>query len=182
MRIIQRHEIAGPLKGASLTADLSKWTRSLTDVAVATCEEIGWQAAAKGHTLKLLPEPRDEYLTADVMAFADGQGRWRFPIAVMELENSPKDDRIAYSLWKVLCIRAELRVVFCYREQLDRGSGLVSFLAREVVGAMSIEERMAVGGETLVVIGVRGVAETVPYGFFRWYRLDLNLSKFEMMM
>lgn len=40
----------------------------------------------------------------------------------MELENSRDSERIAYSLWKVLCVRAELRIVFCYRS-LPPGPG-----------------------------------------------------------
>ena len=38
-------------------------------------------------------------------------------LRVIELENSSREDMIAYSLWKVLCVRADLRVVFCYRKQ-----------------------------------------------------------------
>ena len=35
-------------------------------------------------------------------------------IAVFELENHRSDDRVGYSLWKVLRARAELRVVFTF--------------------------------------------------------------------
>ncbi len=86
---------------------------------------MGWAAAAKGHRLAPLPEPRSEYLSLDAVAFADGGGRWRFPTAVFELENDASEDRIAYSLWKVLCGRAELRAVFCYRRDADEAAPLV---------------------------------------------------------
>jgi hypothetical protein len=56
---------------------------------------------ASGELPEALPESRHEYLALDVMAFAPGEQRWRFPVAVMELENSQAEDRIAYSLWKV---------------------------------------------------------------------------------
>jgi predicted GTPase len=45
----------------------------------------------------------------------------RIPISVFELENSPVNDLVAYSLWKVLCVRASLRVVFCYRQDASEG-------------------------------------------------------------
>ena len=53
-----------------------------------------------------------EYLALDVVAFEPaGDRRWRFPIAAVELENSTEHDRVAYSLWKVLCTRASHRVL-----------------------------------------------------------------------
>lgn len=125
-----------------------------------------------------VPEAREEYLTADLTAFDDGQSRWRFPVAAMELENSPKDDRIAYSLWKVLCIKADLRVVFCYRKQLEKAPDLVSYLADEVISAMDLERRAALAGDVLVIVGGRAEAETFPYGFFSWWKLDPNTGRF----
>lgn len=85
----------------------------MTDAAVRTCSALGLMASAKGHKLELLPIRRSEYLVLDVMAFAEGPNRWRFPTVVMELENNAREDQIAYSLWKVLSVRAELRIVFC---------------------------------------------------------------------
>jgi len=115
MEVVQRHEASAPLRDAAVRGQLGRWTTSLTRVVVSTCEGVGWKAAAKGHRSDLLPVPREEYLALDVAAFEPaGDRRWRFPIAVFELENSRADDPVAYSLWKVLCVRAALRVVFCY--------------------------------------------------------------------
>src|SRR5437899_12532040 len=72
-----------------------------------------------GTSWNLLPIHRSEYLALDVVAFAEGEKRWRFPSAIMELENSPTEDQIAYSLWKVISVRANLRIVFCYRMNRD---------------------------------------------------------------
>jgi hypothetical protein len=179
--IVQQTDYAQSLKEASLNERLGDWTKALTAVSVETCASLGWQAAAKGHRLDLMPEAHSEYLGMDVMAFANGTARWRFPIAVIELENSRKDDRIAYSLWKVLCVRAELRVVFCYRREPDEGATLVRWLSKEVVGAVSLDQRLKLEGETIVVVGSRGEAPTFPYGFFKWWELEHNLGSFRLM-
>jgi hypothetical protein len=122
----------------------------------------------------LLPESRHEYLALDVMAFAPGEGRWRFPLAVMELENSQAENRIAYSLWKVLCVRAELRVVFCYRRIAGTVPALVHFLQEEVIGAMGLSGRAALTGQTMLVVGSLYEVETFPNGFFKWWELETN--------
>ncbi|MBI4516468.1 MAG: hypothetical protein HY699_11710 [Deltaproteobacteria bacterium] len=115
----------------------------------------------------------------DVVAFEPaGDRRWRFPVAALELENSRSDDRVAYSLWKVLCVRAALRVVFCYRRDATEGVALVRHLTDHVVRPMGIVERSNLGGETLLVVGSRDEAATFPYGFFKEWRLDPNTGRF----
>src|SRR5437899_1887450 len=90
--LVQQHEYAGPLKEAALQERLGDWTKQLTGVVVQSSRGLGWSAAAKGFALDLLPQVGEEYLGVDVMAFevpheAAG-GRWTFPVAVFELENS----------------------------------------------------------------------------------------------
>jgi hypothetical protein len=176
---VQRHENAARLRDAALAGRLGDWTQALTGVVVVACGAVGWQASAKWHPLDRLPMPRSEYLGLDVMAFPAGAQRWPFPLAVFELENSREDDRIAYSLWKVLCVRAELRIVFCYRRSPRQGAPLVRFLQDEIVKTMPLADRMALGGETLVVVGSRDESDLFPYGFFRWWRLDVNTGRLE---
>jgi hypothetical protein len=106
-----------------------------------------------------------------------GDRRWRFPVGVFELENSPVDDLVAYSLWKVLCVRAELRVVLCYRRDASEGAELVRHLAGQVVQAMEIPIRSGLGGETLIIIGSRSETATFPYGFFKDWTLDVNTQR-----
>ncbi len=179
--IVRQHEHAGALKEASLQEHLGEWTQALTSVAVATCAAVGWRASAKGHPLDLLPIPHSEYLGLDVIAFADGRTRWRFPVAAVELENSRSDDRIAYSLWKVICVRAALRVVFCYRRSPEQGAALTRFLSSEVVTSLGTAQRAQLDGETIVVIGSRGEAATFPYDFFKWWRLEHNTGAFRLL-
>jgi len=182
---LQDAAVAAPLKQASLASRLAEWTAHLTAVVVRTCETIGWKAAAKGFPLQLLPQLGQEYLGIDVMAFPapersdESSQRWRLPVAVFELENSRQDDRVAYSLWKVLCVRVMLRVVFAYRNDWEEARQLVRRLAEEVVPCISVEERASLVGETLLVIGSRGEGETFPWGYFKLWKLDKNTGRFE---
>ena len=170
---------AEELKNASVHADLTRWTTALTGVVVRSFEQLGWAAAGKGHRCTVLPVKRNEYLSQDVMAFQASDSGWRFPVAVCELENSPDADLVAYSLWKVLCVRCGLRVLFCYRSDSGDGPGFVAALANSVVDAMPIAERVALDGETLVVVGSRSDAGTFPYGFFQAWKLNSNTGRFE---
>ena len=186
-------DIAEALKGAALDERLGDWTRLLTTAVVGTCTKIGWAAAAKGHPLNLLPKVGQEYLGLDVMAFGPAQvgsavphdrddpappARWPMPVGVFELENSRDDDRVAYSLWKVLVARAPLRVVFAYRADWDSGRSLVHGLAKAVIEPLPIPGREALDGDTLVLLGSRGEGSTFPHGFFKIWRLDSGVGAF----
>jgi hypothetical protein len=175
-----RQEIhAGPLREAALAVRLMPWTKALTSAAVDACARLGWNASAKGHESELLPVSRGEYLGLDVVAFAPGERRRRFPLAVMELENQAHEDVVAYSLWKLLSVRATLRVLFCYRKEAFQAGPLKTHLQNEVVEAMELGTRAALEGNTLLVIGRRAEAETFPHGFFAWWQLDANTGRFE---
>jgi hypothetical protein len=150
----------------------------MTDSVMAACKAEGWTACAKRYPHAGFPVSRHEYLGMDVMVFDGKSSSWQFPISVMELENSVRDDTIAYSLWKVFCVRADLRVVFCYRKNADAGPGLVRYLEEQVVHAIEIERRHALAGDTVIVVGSRDEADRFPYGFFRWWQLDLNTARF----
>lgn len=179
MGVVQKHESSAPLREAALNGQLGSWTTALTAVVCGSCNAMGWESSAKGHVASLLPVARSEYLGLDVVAFErEGERRWRFPIAVFELENSREDDFVAYSLWKVLCVRANLRVVFCYRRDAEQGNSLVRHLSEQVAHAMEIQDRAALSGETLLIVGSRNESATFPYGFFKEWIFDANLGKF----
>ena len=176
--LLARPEIGAPLKEAALAGALGDWTRHLTAAVVAACEAAGWRAAAKGFRGGVLPVARNEYLVLDVVAFSESSARWPLPVAVFELENSPADDPVGYSLWKVLCVRAAARFVFAYRRDVEDGIALVDRLAQSVIGGWSIADRFAIGGETMLIVGNRGGAETFPYRYFRAWTLDTNTGRF----
>jgi hypothetical protein len=176
---VQIHDAAAPLREAAIQGALGRWTEALTSVVCATCGALKWESSAKGHVSQLLPVPRSEYLALDVVAFeASGDHRWSFPVAVFELENSADDDLVAYSLWKVLCVRAKLRVVFCYRRDALKGNALVRHLSEQVAHAMELQDRAALTGDTLLVVGSRSEVATFPYGFFKSWLFDTNVGKF----
>lgn len=170
---------ANELRDASVRSDLARWTLALTNLVVRSFETLGWAAAGKGRRCTVLPVKRNEYLSQDVMAFSTPGEGWRFPLAVCELENSADADLVAYSLWKVLCIRCGLRVVFCYRPDTADGPAFVASLTGEVVEAMPIAERASIDGETLLIVGSRNEAATFPYGFFQAWKLNSNTGRFE---
>src|SRR6267143_7294537 len=95
--VAQQKEFSDPLKQASQGANLGAWTEALTGAVVATCEAVGWKASAKGHKADLLPIQRSEYLGLDVMAFAKGERRWRFPVARSEERRVGKECRSRWS-------------------------------------------------------------------------------------
>ena len=167
------------LREASLASALGRWTSSLTTVVVRTFEALGLPTAGKGHRSTVLPMKQNEYLGQDVMAFPAGSAGWQFPAAVCELENSATDERVAYSLWKVLCVRCQLRLVFCYRAEPKASVPLVVWLGTSVVKALPLTDRTTLTGETVVVVGSRDEASTFPYGFFQAWKLNTNTGLFE---
>lgn len=180
-QIVQQSESANLLKNAAIQKCLGDWTKALTATVIASCDAMNWRASAKGFALDLLPVSREEYLSLDVIAFEQGDKQWRLPIAVMELENSHKDDLIAYAHWKMLCVHANLRVLFCYRENPNQDPSLVTWLCDQVIRPLGIQQRMQLEGETLIVVGSRGEASTFPYGFFKWWRLEKNTGTLRLM-
>ena len=179
METVKTHDGSSKLRRAAETGELKPWTEGLTGVVVSTFPAMGWHGAARGHRSTLLPVARAEYLALDVVAFETAGGqRWRFPVGVFELENSPDDDIVAYALWKVLCVRASLRVVFCYRRDAHEGARLVRHLSDQVVQALEVRTRVSLTGETVLIVGSRSETATFPYGFFKDWTLSANTARF----
>lgn len=175
----EERAIAEDLRQASVQSDLARWTATLTGVVVRSFEQLGLSAAGKGFRCTTLPVKRSEYLSQDIMAFPSSGNGWRFPVAVCELENAVDPNLVAYSLWKVLCVRCALRIVFCYRPDPAAGAPFVASLATSVIDTMPLAERAALTGETLVVVGSRNESGTFPYGFFQAWKLNTNTGHFE---
>lgn len=180
VEVIRASSIGEPLREASQAADLKAWTASLTKAVVRSCESMQWKAAGLRHKLDLLPQKGQEYLSLDVMGFdpESMQGRWPMPTAVFELENNRKDDRVAYSLWKVLCVKARLRVVFAFRPDWDAGRSSVAAIGKDVIGSLSEQQLHDLQGDTAIIFGNRGEGEHFPDGFFKCYLLDRELRRF----
>lgn len=145
-----------------------------------SCESQGWVASARWNPTRRLPQGGKEYLSLDVVVLPGGEApAWPLPVAVFELENSPTDRRVAYSLWKVICVRSALRVVFAYRPDWKQSRSLVAELGQQVIGGMTLDERASLTGQTVLVVGNRGEGETFPWGYFKFWILDTNLGRFE---
>ena len=175
--------MAEPLREAAMAERLADWTTLLTTVVVRSCDELGWPVAAKGHRLTLLPQPGQEYLGMDVMAFSDVADagstslKWPAPYAVFELENSSRDDRVAYSLWKVASVRAKLHVVMAYRRTWELAIALPNRVAADVLPGLrqAGESRL---DEVVFVMGSRSDGESFPWGYFKFWRLDHGVGRF----
>ena len=179
MATVQSHEMAVPLREAAQKGSLKKWTEAITTVVTETCLGMGWQPVAKGYQCDFLPETKQEYLGIDVMAFeGDKDTPWRYPVAVFELENSPHDDRVAYALWKVMCIRSRIKVMICYRKNSEDGNELVRKLRKDVIGSLGLKDRSSLQGDTMVIVGTKDKTPAFPYGFFKCWQLDTNTGKF----
>lgn len=176
--VVRQPEYSDSLRDSGIHGKMNDWTTVLTQVVVITSQKLGWIVSAKGHSINILPVKADEFLGMDIMAFPGGSRRWQLPIAVMELENIK--NRSAYSLWKLLCIRASLRILFCYCESAGERKEMIRSLTNNVIGAMSISERQDLDGKTLLTVGSRDNAEQFPYGFFKWWNLDKNTGQFTL--
>lgn len=180
---VQDCSVAEPLREAALSERLAEWTALLTGAVVGSCDQLGWPVAAKGHPLGPLPQRGQEYLGIDVMAFGPGSGaagssaRWPAPLAVFELENSARDDRVAYSLWKVLSVRAKLHVVMAYRRSWDLASALPNRLAADVLPGLRLTDEIR-QEDVIVVMGSRSDGESFPWGYFKFWRLDHGVGRF----
>jgi hypothetical protein len=168
------------LKESTLNHDLRVWTALLTDTVVASCETLGLSAAAKGNKASFFPQPGQEFLGLDVVAVAattnESQPVWSLPTAVFELENSPRDERVAYSLWKVMCIRSQLRVVFAYRRSWELCFQLVRYLTESVAESLYSPDMT---GECILALGSRSEGEGFPWGYFKFFQLNKSLMRFE---
>ena len=180
VEVIRASSIGDPLREASQKAKLRAWTASLTAAVVQSCERMQWKAAGLKHKLDLLPQEGQEYLSLDVMGFdpESMNGRWPMPTAVFELENNKKDDRVAYSLWKVLCVKAPLRVVFAFRPDWDAGKRSVAAIGKDVINSLSAQQLHDLRGDTAIIFGNRGESADFPDGFFKCYLLDRELGRF----
>ena len=188
MLAIQEPGTAEMLKASALAGRLGEWTRHLTAAVVKSCASLGWRAAAKGFQSTVLPQMGQEYLGIDVMAFAtegdaarDPGPRWQLPVAVFELENSGDDDRVAYSLWKVLCVRAGLVAQLGAEDPLDEQYCLE---CRDVDVCQSLETPAhALAGHPkcpVDVIPIRSAQDHVagPAGS----QFDLQLTRFHQLL
>jgi len=135
-----------------------EWTRFMKEVMGRVGEEMNCEVA------RIRPENKEEsgeYLTIDAF-FIDKAAydprqkydKWDpfvLPRAVVELENKYYDsEKISYCLWKILCIRAPIRVLICYQKGADKVTTLKQHL-EDVIWQGSLMK--GTDGDLLVIIG-----------------------------
>jgi len=91
------------------------------------------------------------------------------PRAVVELENIYDTDRISYALWKILCVRAPIRVLICYQKGEDK----VTFLKQRLESVIWQGSLMkGTDGDFLIIIGDDNATAETPlgecFGVFEW--------------
>jgi len=170
--LVSDRDLAENLRGAAHGRILRPWTELLTTAVARACVSLGWQVAAKGVGRSPLPFPRFECLGLDLTAFESGTG-WRPVLAAFELENANSFEKVAYALWKVTSVRADLAGLFCFRREPDEIGGFVARLGEEVMQHVPDP-----AGELLVVAGTRAAAETFPDGYFRPFRWQPDGRRF----
>jgi hypothetical protein len=94
------------------------------------------------------------------------------PSAAIELENNPRHDKIAYCMWKILCIRTQLRVLICYQGSSNKISDLISCLTQVISKGNLLEGNNNNDGELLVLVGDDSLPEETEwidyYSIYEW--------------
>jgi len=150
------------------------WTTLLGDMLERVGEGMGCYVVRnrKSRSGKRRHPDTGEHLGIDVMFFDakeyDSQPVNKYgkdplirPKAAIELENDDSFDKIAYCLWKVLCVRAPLKVLICYQTGLHH----VRALRKHLKDVME-KGRLATGdkAEVLVLVGDEAQLESAEWG------------------
>lgn len=86
------------------------------------------------------------------------------PRVVVELENSYNLDKIAYCLWKLLCIRSRLRVLICYQSNCQK----IEALRRHLQGCIRKGGLLAEDIEFVILVG-NGLADDDEIPWEQYY-------------
>lgn len=152
----------------------SKWTEFMVEKVIK--EGVGEKIACEVRCRETLNKKNSgEYLNIDATFFKKADYNKSvyirskkeydprvLPIAIIEHENpeGSSDDKIAHCLWKLLCIRSELRVLICYHNNIN--------VIRKSLEDTVIDGRLGeeLRGELFVIIGNRLKDKNL------WYTLD----------
>lgn len=116
-----------------------------------------------------------EYFNIDVMFIDDAEydlsGEERdpcvLPRAVIELENYYGPQKISYCLWKILCVRAPIRVLVCCQESNNKVATLKQQL-ENIIWRGSLTKGS--DGDLFVIIGDESVGTKAPWSdYFNVY-------------
>jgi hypothetical protein len=135
----------------------AEWTEFMYKIIDGVADKLNcWPARRRQENI----HESGEYLNIDAVFIDNAEyestkedRRWDpfvLPRAVVELENSYDLKKISYCLWKILCIRAAIRVLICYQSDIDK----VKFLKKrleDVIWQGSLVKGS--DGDLLVIVG-----------------------------
>ena len=156
----------------------SQWTQFMGKVVADVAKNTGCYAAMRRKKAGK-DEYSGEYLNIDAIFFdlesydlpnvPDNWDPFVLPRVVVELENSYDPNKIAYCLWKLLCIRSPLRILICYQKGQGKVQGLRKHLTDVTMKGGLMKDNK---GQLLVLIGDDSVGEDVSwedyYMVFEW--------------
>jgi len=153
----------------------SQWTNFMRGV----MEQIGEKMNC--FVARLRPENKEasyEYLNVDAVFIDKAEydlikgSKWDpfvLPRAVVELENRFDRNKISYCLWKILCVRAPIRVLICYQTKANNVLILKQHLER-VIWQGSLMK--GTDGDLFVIIGDESAKGEASWGkyfsVFEW--------------
>jgi hypothetical protein len=130
---------------------------------------------------RLRPENKQlsyEYLNIDAVFIDKAEydlikgSKWDpfvLPRAVVELENRFDRNKISYCLWKILCVRAPIRVLICYQSNPNNVTTLKQHLESVIWQGSLMKETE---GDLLVIIGDDSTGVEASWGerfsVFEW--------------
>jgi len=136
--------------------DGKEWTEFMGKVLDRVANKMGCYVIRRRPKRK---EESGEYLNIDAI-FIDNaeydllkEKDWDpfvLPRAVVELENSSDINKISYCLWKILCLRASIRILVCYQNNKNRVRSLKEHL-ENVIWSGSLMK--GTDSDLLVIIG-----------------------------
>jgi hypothetical protein len=154
---------------------VSSWTNFLGEVLDEVASKINC------YVVRRRPDNQDEsgeYLNIDGLfidndAYAlvpDGHDPLVLPSVAVELENSYSQDKIAYCLWKIMCIRTPIKVLICYQNNAEDVTRLKDHLKNVILKGNLIKGAEA---DVIVIIGDESISdENIEwkdyYSVFEW--------------
>lgn len=142
----------------------AQWTEFLGRVLDDVAKQINCYVERRRQKKKE-DEDSSEYLGIDAVFIDDFEGNfmeesdWNpvgLPRAAVELENSYEQKRISYCLWKLLCVRAQIRVLICYQGNQINVNNLKERL-EDLIWQGSLMK--GTDADLLVIIGNEGVKD-----------------------
>jgi hypothetical protein len=126
-----------------------KWTESMGRVMHKVGEKL--HCGVYGKDQKPQTGRKAEYLGIDFMFFYKSEeDKWVLPIVIIEHENDFDQEKIEYSLWKILCVRSPVKVLICYQSDTNNVALLRQHL-EDVIWQGGLLKGS--GSELLVIIG-----------------------------